>query len=343
MELEVEPVDRIEDVDDVAAPPPDGPTFILYGGKGGVGKSTMAAATGLSLAAAGRRTLVISTDPAHSLADSYRTTIGATPTRIAESIPLYAVELDPATATGDIDWPPDAGLFDELFDTTGMADLRGDPGPGTDEVLAMWQLLRYVDDDRFDAVVIDTAPTGHTLRLLELPDILDGTLGRLLQLQERFQGAMTGITGWIPGVDDTETPDSTVSIDELRDRIDRLRTVLTDPDRTDFRVVMVPESMSVRESERLIQRLEAAAIPVSTIVVNRVMEPVDRIIDDVPDDIEMPDLEGCRFCRRRWSVQRDALGDAHILFGGRTVKRVPLFAADVGGIAMLRIVARCLA
>ncbi|WP_128904252.1 ArsA family ATPase [Halorubrum amylolyticum] len=350
----------------------DAPEYVLYGGKGGVGKTTMAAATGLASAAGGVNTLVVSTDPAHSLSDTYETDIPAEPSRIREEIPLYAAEIDPDDAMEEgmfgADGDPlggmgemgDAmgGMMDGAGGAGGPADGAGDEEaegglgsllggtmPGADEAAAMRQLLEYLDDPRFDRVVVDTAPTGHTLRLLQLPEIMDSMIGRVMKLRNRFSGMMDGIKGMFGGGDDD--PDPSADLDELRERIERLRSVLRDPAKTDFRVVTIPEEMSVAESERLVARLDEFGIPVNTLVVNRVMEGVGDVTDGSgaaidPDWIVEPNPDTCEFCARRWAVQQDALRRAADLFRGRDVKRVPLLAKEVRGEAALRVVAACL-
>jgi arsenite-transporting ATPase len=362
-ELDVEPVDDVDDDEttDVAVEATtdlpagvDAPEYVLYGGKGGVGKTTMAAATALSSAAGGDATLVVSTDPAHSLSDTLDVEIPPTPTRVREDDPLWAAEIDPEAAmeeglfgaggVGVEDGGAPLGGLGEIGEALGddaVDPLMGGSMPGADEAAAMRQLLEYLDDPRFDRVVIDTAPTGHTLRLLELPEVLDSMVGRLLSLRERFSGMMDGFKGMfgVGGDDDPEAPD----LDELRGRIERLRAVLQDPDRTDFRVVMVPEEMSVVESERLLARLEEFEIPVSTVVVNRVMEDLADVADVDTEWVVSPDLDACEFCQRRWAVQQDALRRASDLFRGHDVKRVPLLADEVRGERALRVVAACLA
>ena len=353
VELDVEAVSQIET---------DAPDYILYGGKGGVGKTTMAAATALGSATDGVETLVVSTDPAHSLADIFETPIGADPTQVLDSAPLYAVEIDPDAAMADVAEAADMGQMGAMGGMGGLSDLAGgafgslfggedDAGvdaagsmPGADEAAAVQQLMRFLDDDRFDRIVIDTAPTGHTLRLLELPEVMDSMVGRILRLRERLSDMASGIAGMFGGGD--EEPDEAVEADllEVRRRIERLRDVLTDPTRTDFRIVLVPERLSVVESERLRDRLAGRNIPVGTVVVNRVMEPLSDIIDDLSvDDVTEPNLDDCPFCRRRWAVQQDALTAAQDLFRGHDVRRVPLFADEVRGERMLRAVAACLA
>jgi len=341
----------------------DAPEYVLYGGKGGVGKTTMAAATALSSAAGGDATLVVSTDPAHSLSDTLDTDIPARPTRIREEIPLWAAEIDPDAAMEDgvfgADGEPMGGMGDlgdqlgpmaEMLggidddDEAGLGAMMGMGGsmPGADEAAAMRQLLEYLDDPRFDRVVVDTAPTGHTLRLLQLPEIMDSMVGRFMSIRQRMSGMVDGLKGMFGGGEDD--PDPSADLEDLRERIERLRAVLRDPDQTDFRVVMIPEEMSVVESERLVGRLGEFGIPVQTLVVNRVMESVDDITDAEidPEWIVTPNLEDCEFCQRRWQVQQDALQAATDLFRSRTVKRVPLLADEVRGEAALRVVAACL-
>ncbi|MGQ4554479.1 TRC40/GET3/ArsA family transport-energizing ATPase [Halobellus sp. GM3] len=376
---DVDDADETETTDDSVGLPDriDAPDYVLYGGKGGVGKTTMAAATALASAAAGTATLVVSTDPAHSLSDTLGVDVPSEPTQIRDELPLYAAEIDPDAVVGGPfaggpgrtagpsdgagGFDPDADIGENPFDSGpsggdngaspfgdlgGMEELLGGamgPGsmPGADEAAAMQQLLAYLDDPRFDRVVVDTAPTGHTLRLLELPELMDTMLGRITKLRQQFSGMMEGVKGMFGmGTDGAAAPD----LDELRGRIERLRAVLRDPAKTDFRVVMIPEEMSVVETERLVERLDGYGIPVQTLVVNRVMEDLADVTGADVDDrwVVSPDLEHCEFCQRRWRVQQDAIGRATELFRGRDVKRVPLLAEEVRGEQALRVVAACL-
>ena len=350
-ELTVEPVESVEDAEVPAGV--DAPEYVLYGGKGGVGKTTCAAATALASARDGTPTLVLSTDPAHSLSDTLETSIPAEPTRIREETPLWAAEIDPEAAT-DGPFAPGEGAAADAGgpgggDTGmgGMGELLGGGGhplaggamPGADEAAAVQLLLEYLDDPRFDRVVVDTAPTGHTLRLLELPDVMDSMVGRLLAFREKLSGLAGSLGGLFGGGDDAEE-----GVDDLRElsmKIERLRDALEDPTRTDFRVVMVPEEMSVVESERLVSRLGEFSIPVDTLVVNRVSEDLAGVAGFDEEWFVAPDTEDCEFCRRRWEVQRRSLRRAQELFRGREVKRVPLFAEPVHGEAMLGVVAAC--
>ena len=385
--IEVTPTDSVDadeerDTIDVepSDEPIDGPDYVLYGGKGGVGKTTMAAATALDSARSGTPTLVVSTDPAHSLSDTFETDVPAEPGRIRDDIPLYAAEIDPeaamergetpfggaggsagteadddpfaggAGAGGSSPFPggegaeggPLGGLGDMLGGESPMDALFGGAMPGADEAAAMQLLLEYMDDERFERVVVDTAPTGHTLRLLQLPEIMDTMMGRLMKFRQRIGGMLEGVKGMFGGQETPENENELEDLEVLRERIERLRAALQDPARTDFRIVMIPEEMSVFESKRLRQQLQEFEIPVGTVVVNRVMEPLSNVTDDVEGEFLQPNLDDCEFCQRRWDVQQSALAEAQDLFRGTDVRRVPLFADEVRGEDMLAVVAACL-
>ncbi|WP_254764679.1 ArsA family ATPase [Natrinema marinum] len=386
--IEVTPTDSVDETGEretidvePSEEPIDGPEYVLYGGKGGVGKTTMAAATALDSARAGTPTLVVSTDPAHSLSDTFETEIPAEPGRIRDDIPLYAAEIDPEAAlergevpfggagTGEDDpfggdeggsdpfaggggspFPgsedgqggPLGGMGELLGGESPMDALFGGAMPGADEAAAMQLLLEYMDDPRFERVVVDTAPTGHTLRLLQLPEIMDTMMGRLMKFRQRIGGMLDGVKGMFGGGEAPDDGEDLEDLEVLRERIERLRAALRDPARTDFRIVMVPEEMSVFESKRLRQRLDEFEIPVGTVVVNRVMEPLSNVTDDVEGEFLQPNLDDCEFCQRRWDVQQSALAEAQELFRGTDVRRVPLFAEEVRGEGMLEVVAACL-
>ncbi|OVE84488.1 ArsA family ATPase [Natronolimnobius baerhuensis] len=384
--IEVTPTDSVSEPDtgretidvEPSDEPIDSPDYVLYGGKGGVGKTTMAAATALDSARAGTSTLVVSTDPAHSLSDTFETAIPAEPGRIRDDIPLYAAEIDPeaamergqaflggsaagdgpnagpdADAAGGFGMGADGATEGPMGDLGGLGEMLGGDSPmdaifggsmpGADEAAAMQLLLEYLDDPRFERVVVDTAPTGHTLRLLELPELMDSMMGKIIKFRKRLSGMFEGMKGMFGGQEPPE-PDDLEDLDELQERIERLRAALRDPTQTDFRIVMVPEEMSVFESKRLRAQLDEFGIPVGTVVVNRVMEPLSDVTGDVQGTEQFlePNLDDCEFCQRRWDVQQSALTEAQDLFRGTDVRRVPLFADEVRGEEMLEVVAACL-
>jgi len=300
-------------------------SIVLYGGKGGVGKTTCAAAHALARSRTGARTLVVSTDPAHSLGDAFERDLDADPTDVADS--LAAVEVD--SETGQAAY---RGVVEALAAEFRDAGLRLDDAdlerlfeagliPGGDEVAALEYIARYADAD-YDTVVFDTAPTGHTLRLLDLPDVLAETLGVAGDVQQRVRrtarAARSMVLGpaayWGGGSDDTD------AVTALHDRIEAVGALLRNPERTSFRVVLTPERMAIAESERLVTRLRDAGVPVDSLVVNRLFTN--------PEDCD------CDRCRRDESRHADRLAAVEAGFD-LPVRRVPELAGEAQGIEAL--------
>jgi len=308
--------------------------IVLYGGKGGVGKTTCAAAHALAGSRTGERTLVVSTDPAHSLGDAFDRELGPDPTEIRDS--LAAVEVDSKTGQDAY-----RGVVEALVAEFRSAGLRLDDAdlerlfeagliPGGDEVAALEYVARYAGGD-YDTVVFDTAPTGHTLRLLDLPDVLAETLGVAGDVQRRVRrtarAARSVVLGpaayWGSGDGDGDGN----AVTDLRDRVAAVGALLRDPGRTRFRVVLTPERMAIAESERLVSRLREAAVPVDSLVVNRVFTN--------PNDC---DCDRCRRDATRHANRLAAVDEAFDL----PVRRVPELPGESQGLAALERVADAL-
>jgi arsenite-activated ATPase ArsA len=302
--------------------------FLLYGGKGGVGKTTVATATGLKLARDGHETLVVSTDPAHSLADAVEQPVGPDPVEIRDQ--LWGVEVDPqagidryeALFSTLVDELSDAGI---QLDEEAVADLfTSGVMPGSDELAALEGLATYVDSDRWDRVVFDTAPTGHTLRLLDLPEMMDRGMATALdmrdQIRRKVDTARTMLFGPMGGRRREDGPDE---FTEMRERMARVGEALRDPERTAFRVVTIPETMAVRESERLVEQLREFDVPVTTVVVNKCID----------------DPGGCERCRGKQAVQEEALADLRASLAALDLWTVPDESGEVTGIPALERVA----
>jgi len=303
--------------------------FVLFGGKGGVGKTTCAAAAGLALARQGSDALVISTDPAHSLGDAFDVDLGGAPTAVDDS--LWAAQTDPEAGTAayrrlfeDVtDELADAGIdleeaaLRELFSSGGL--------PGGDELAALDAVARYADDEHFDVVVVDTAPTGHTLRLLDLPETVGTGVRTALSLRDQVRrktdAARTMVFGPYAAIGRRrEDEDETASFAALADKMDRVATVLRDPERTRFHVVTTPEVLAVRETDRLLDQLREAEIPVGTIVVNRVLEDID-------DD--------CERCTSRQARQREIVTDLRATHPDLDLVTLPDRVSDLQGVVEL--------
>ena len=294
--------------------------FVLYGGKGGVGKTTLAAATGVQLARNGRRTLVVSTDPAHSVADAFDCEVGERPTSVPPERDLFALEIDPRERFqrryGD--------TFDELLgdaQSFGMDVNREDVTevtergliPGADEVAVVDLFAEYTDHDNWEAVVFDTAPTGHTLRLLELPDVMDTTVGKLLSVRSRID-SVTSTVGRLFGGSDETSGSYGDRAEALQSSMETVKRRLQNDDQTEFRVVTLPERMAVAETRRLLDRLGEVGVPVGDVLVN-------RLLAEPPAD--------CPNCAPRYERQQNAVERATELLDP-TVRELPLVADEQG-------------
>lgn len=301
------------------------PEVVLYGGKGGVGKTTCAAATGWAGADAGADVLVVSTDPAHSLGDVFETPVGGDPTDIKPG--LSAVEVDAAEGTAQYEALFEA-LADDLggagidLDEAGLRDLfRSGLVPGSDQLAALATLDTYADDDRYDRVVFDTAPTGHTLRLLDLPDAVGTGVKTALSVSEQVSRKKDAAKTMLFGPYATMGGDEDeAAFTDLLSEMERVAALLRDPERTSFRVVCLPERLVLAETERLVDQLSEAEVPVGDVVVNRVLQDVD---------------EDCARCTAQRASQQAVLSDIESAFGGTNVVELPDLTGRIGGTALL--------
>ena len=241
---------------------------LLVTGKGGVGKTTASAATAAAAAARGSKTLVLSTDPAHSLADALGVPLGATPTEVDTG--LYAMQVD-AQAAFERTWREVQGYLLGLLERAGVDALQAEELtvlPGAEEVLALLEVSRQVTSGPWDLVVVDCAPTGETLRLLALPEALTWYVDKVFPAQRRALRAVRPLLSRVSG--------PAVPRDDLFDAVERLhrellqvRSVLTAPT-TSVRVVLTPEAVVVAEARRTLTSLALYGYRVDALVANRV-------------------------------------------------------------------------
>jgi arsenite-transporting ATPase len=294
--------------------------FVCYGGKGGVGKTTLAAATGVAAADRGATTLVISTDPAHSLADAF----GIEPAsgQVAVDENLWIEELSPEAGEAAY-----RAIVDSLAAELRSAGIRLDEEsverlftagvvPGSDELAAIEALAAHSEESEFDRVIVDTAPTGHTLRLLEIPTVLQETVaaadslrGQLRRTVDTARSAVFG-PAYLWGRRREEDDEFAA----MAGRMEHVRDLLTDPERVDFRVVCLPESMAVAETTRLVEQLTEAGIPTDTVLINRVLTDAD------------PDCQRCRATER---AHREQIEQLEAQFPDRRLVEIPAVASDL--------------
>lgn len=295
--------------------------FMLFGGKGGVGKTSCSAAASIWAAEHGRKTLIISTDPAHSLSDSFDLQIGSEIKKIKGVKNLYGLEIDPNKSFEDYRKNLEQGDISEFQTQSlleGMGGLTGMTPPGADEALAFAKVLEYIENPDYDLVIFDTAPTGHTLRLLSLPDVLSGWVMNLLKIREYF-GKFAGLFKRLVGKGG-EMDRSMEVLESLKNTIDVARDELSDPESTAFVVVMIAEAMAVFETERLLSALNEYEIPCGHIIVNMVY----------------PDIPDCAFCRSRRNMQLENLKEIREIYDDFNITEVPLYEKEIRGIEKLR-------
>ena len=278
-------------------------TFIFVGGKGGVGKTSISSATALWLANQGKKTLIVSTDPA----------------QINEN--LFAVEIDPDKAMEEkqraLESKKSMASADQLMglDFLGEQLDLASASPGADEAAAFEVFLSVMTSNEYDVVVFDTAPTGHTLRLLSFPEVMDSWVGKLMKAKAALGNATNALKNIIPFMDADEDIQTRQELEETKKQIDEAKAVLSDPDRTTFKMVVIPEEMSIYESERAIEALNKYNITTDSIIVNQVM----------------PDISDCDFCHSRYMLQQKRLALIDQKFSNQVVAEVPLFKDEVKG------------
>jgi arsenite/tail-anchored protein-transporting ATPase len=230
--------------------------ILLFTGKGGVGKTTIAAATAARLARDGRKTLVVSTDAAHSLADALDTPLRADPSEVDSN--LFASHVD-SRALVDRSWPRLREQARSVLAGLGIDELDAEELtvlPGVDEMLALGEVARLAAAGTWDVVIVDCGPTAETLRLLALPEALAGYVDRLFG-KRTLRGAIAGAGG------------AADALRTLAEHLTDLRRVLTDPDVTSVRLVFTPERVVVAETRRTLSALALRGIQVDELIANR--------------------------------------------------------------------------
>jgi arsenite-transporting ATPase len=297
--------------------------YYFFSGKGGVGKTSMAASTALWFAEKGRRTLLISTDPAHSLSDSFETAIGGCVKQLRKN--LSAVEIDPAKALNEYKekFSPQiekAGMLsslglDDVFDIAGMT-------PGIDEIAAFDKFLQYMHSEEYDVIIFDTAPTGHALRFLSLPDVLNSWVGKIIKIRARFAGVAGLVKKILPFGQSGESGEEGLGLEHLeamKKRIESAKQILTNPALTHYNIVMIAEEMSIMESERAIKTLGEYGIPVETVIVN----------------LLIPENSKCEFCTEKRKQQQERMQVIKKKFRKFRLLTVPMMKEEVKGTRML--------
>lgn len=243
--------------------------IILFTGKGGVGKTSVAAATSLLLAKGGRKTLIISTDPAHSLSDAFGVQIGPTIMKITDN--LYAQEISVIEAIND-HWENLKGYLTGLFSSQGLDPVSSEEIatlPGFDEASELLYVDDYVRDGKFDVIVMDSAPTGESLKLLSFPEAMSWYMEKLFPISRTTAKIVRPIMKPFSSI---PLPDDSIfkSMESLYQSLRDVRNILTDESSTSIRLVCTPDRMSLNETRRAYTYLLLYGYPVDSLVVNKI-------------------------------------------------------------------------
>ncbi len=295
---------------------------ILMTGKGGVGKTSVAAATGLRCAELGHKTLVLSTDPAHSLADSFDMELGHEPKQVRPN--LWGAELD-ALMELEGNWGAVKRYITQVLQARGLEGVQAEELailPGMDEIFGLVRMKRHYDDGDFDVLIIDSAPTGTALRLLSLPEVGGWYMRRFYKPFQGMSAALRPIVEPIfrPiagfSLPDNEVMDAPY---EFYEQIEALEKVLTDNTQTSVRLVMNPEKMVIKESLRAHAYLSLYNVATDMVVANRI----------IPDSANDPFFE-------RWKANQNIYKqEIYDNFHPLPIKEAPLFSEEMCGLAAL--------
>lgn len=296
--------------------------IILVTGKGGVGKTTVSAATAIKAADLGYSTLVMSTDPAHSLADAFDVPLGDEPTNVVPN--LDAQQIDSQQRLEE-SWGEVRDHLTELFDWSGLKGIEAEEltvFPGMDELFSLATVRDHARTNEYDVIIVDCAPTAETLRLLSLPEVMSWYMDKMFPIGRRVAKVVRPVmskVSTIPIADEAVFD----AVARFYDRLDGIREILSDSEVTTARLVMNPEKMVISEARRTYTYLSLFGYSVDSAIVNRIL----------PDDVSDPYFD-------RWhEIQKSHLVDVEEGFADTDVRRLRLFEEEMVGVDLLRIVA----
>ena len=255
---------------------------ILFTGKGGVGKTTIAAATATRTAELGHKTLVISTDAAHSLGDSLGLQLGNSPTKISDNLWAQEVNvLEEITAN----WQTIQNYLASFFKSTGVDDILAEEMailPGLDEMFGLFHIHKANQSGMYDCLIVDCAPTGQTLQLLSMPEVARWWMQKFFPVERKIAKALRAMRK--KKIMSIPIPEDSVyaSIQQLYDDVGALKEMLAEPGTTSVRIVLNPEKIVLEETRRAYTYLNLYGYPVDCVIANRILP--DEVTDSYFSD-----------------------------------------------------------
>ncbi|KAL3318135.1 hypothetical protein Ciccas_003201 [Cichlidogyrus casuarinus] len=298
--------------------------WIFVGGKGGVGKTTCSCSIAVQLAKVRENVLIISTDPAHNLSDAFDQKFSKIPTPVSGFTNLFAMEIDPTINLNEFEedllGSEEAAMSAELRKNIRkvMSSL-----PGVDEYMSYTEVFNLVKNLNYSCVVFDTAPTGHTLRLLAFPEMMEQSLSKIVQFKSRL-GPFLGQIAQMIGLGDVASDEVTSALESKLEIVKQITQQFKDPDQTTFVCVCIPEFLSLYETERLIQELGSQSIDVQNIIVNQLLFPCKS--DELTENIST-----CRMCLARHKIQSKYMVQYLDLYDDKHVIQLPLLENEIRG------------
>lgn len=294
--------------------------IIIYTGKGGVGKTSVSAATAVQLAEQGYRTLILSTDAAHSLSDSFQVTLGSEPVQISER--LWGVEVDSLRET-EKHWGVVRQWLSGLMNWANLDDISTEEMlvfPGMEELFSLMEIRRYATSGDYDVIIVDCAPTGETLRLLSYPDLLRWWLEKVFPYERRLLKVVRPVAKVVAG--GLELPDDNVlnSLASLVRQLEKLQKIIVDPAITSVRVVINPEKMVIAEARRAFTYLNLYGFNTDAIIVNRVL----------------PEEAGTGYWATWRNIHLKYEEEIRHSFSPLPILRIPMMESEVYGLPMLK-------
>ncbi|KAK0811574.1 Golgi to ER traffic-related protein [Friedmanniomyces endolithicus] len=297
--------------------------WIFVGGKGGVGKTTTSCSLAVQMAKARKSVLLISTDPAHNLSDAFGMKFGKDARPVTGVEGLAAMEIDPNGSINDLISAGGDDAQEAMQGLGGVGSMFQDMAfsiPGVDEAMSFAEVLKQVKGMEYEVIIFDTAPTGHTLRFLQFPTVLEKALDKLSALSKQFGGMINNLVSARGGLPNGQSFDDVLKrMEELQATIGDVNKQFKNADLTTFIPVMIPEFLSLYETERMIQELGNYEIDTHAIVVNQLLFPKK----DNP----------CDQCNSRRKMQKKYLEQIDDLYGEDfNVVKMPLLVNEVRGV-----------